>query len=101
MLMKCKFVKPKVGDLVRLKPLIVEQAYSGVIDNVIVASGMTLNARYIEEILPRPLAVGDRVMDGLTFLEGTILAIADDEAWVQWDDKPKQVVPLIKLFRSS
>lgn len=78
-------LKPKVGDLVRLKPMKVEY----VSDSGVGAVGdHSFDLDDIEEILPRPLAVGDIVC----FSElkdsdwrGQVVAISGDHAWVSWD----------------
>ena len=86
-------LKPKVGDLVRLKPFkIIDGTTEG-------RFALTHDDGYwfsvaeneIEEILPRPLAVGDRVRfvlgapDCPSDARGTIVAISGEWAWVRHD----------------
>ena len=83
-------MKPKVGDLVRLKPLLVEAVGTGICDDVLVAGGFSLNVNRIEEILPRPLTVDDRVTltiggDCPSSVHGEIIAAKNDRFWVLHD----------------
>ena len=86
-------LKPKVGDLVRLKPLLVEWVGEEDLSDMLVASGKTLNISYVEEILPRPLAVGDRVIridkrhdiDKSYDNRATVLGVYKDWVWIVRD----------------
>ena len=75
-------LKPKVSDLVRLKPLEVRETYPSV---GVYLGGMTVLVydQEIEEILPRPLAVGDRVRHHVADLEGRILGIDGSDVWLR------------------
>ena len=53
----------------------------------------------IHSILPRPLEAGDRVRDVKDDFEGTIIAVANDEAWVCWLGSDTTVEPLSDLQR--
>lgn len=78
-------LKPKVGDMVRLKLLIIRDFSA---DDLFVyfENGQRARVDQIEEVLPRPLAVGDRVRTPFTQSpKGTILAFCDAWAWVFWD----------------
>ncbi len=94
-------LKPKVGDMVRLKPLLVERVEPGWCCDVLVAGGITLNRECVEEILPRPLRVGDRVR----YLAGvaaqapifTILAIDGEDVWMKWSSGEKSDARLSEL----
>ena len=88
-------LKPKVGDLVRLKPMKItgfledENRYS-----IIQYGGywFSVAENEIEEILPRPLAVGDRVsftvgiLDRSRSMGGEIAAVRGSYFWVLRDD---------------
>ena len=86
-------LKPKVGDLVRLKPLkVANVSDSGCFSTVGTPSLFQWNEFNIEEVLPRPLAVGDRVVriDTGNPIAGTVKAIDEPlggvrEAWVRFD----------------
>ena len=75
-------LKPKVGDMVRLKPFpVVSSDRNGFNVDAI---QWQLNFDQIEEILPRPPAVGDLVKRpyevGPT---GTIIAVDEDHVWIK------------------
>lgn len=86
-------MKPKVGDLVRLKPIRIVRVET---DHVICYGGESFGFDAIEEILPRPIAVGDRVSflasrsDCPSSVRGKILAVQQTTrgtyAWVERDD---------------
>jgi hypothetical protein len=103
-------LKPKVGDLVRLKPLVVAKMISGEDDCFIfrTAPGSALDGTWIkgdliEEILPYPLQVGDRVRfydsqpDASTKI---ILAIDDDAAWLKYESGTRSAHLLSVLRRA-
>ena len=77
-------LKPKVGDLVRLKPMKVLSI--GEDDSVYLQDEFSWNRHEaynnIEEILPRPLAVGDRVRVGAGNNPGEIVGLHGAWAWV-------------------
>lgn len=77
-------LKPKVGDLVRLKPFKVTRLNS---DYFECYGGTSNGYDSIEEILPRPLAVGDRVqvIRSEYPATGVILAVDKTAAWVCWE----------------
>ena len=82
-------LKPKVGDMVRLKPLLVESVSNDA--PAYFSTKRPDNYSYhvhqdmIEEILPRPLAVGDRVRCEHSYGLGKIIAVNADVAWLNWD----------------
>ena len=76
---------PKVGDMVRLKPMVVDRLSSAefrvaVSDN----ESYWIYLEHIEEIIPRPLAVGDRVANKYDSdaVAGELLAIHGALGWV-------------------
>ena len=89
-------LKPRVGDLVRQKPMRVTRVYAstGVSDGWVECSnGTCLGFGEIEEVLPRPLAVGDRVSfmvaepDCPSGVRGTVLAVSKSTfLWILRDD---------------
>lgn len=90
-------LNPKVGDMVRVSPLKVERVEPGIF---VVANGVTLHISFIEEILPRPLQVGDLV-NGISSYHhpGAIKAIDGNIAWVRWDDGAYSSFPLESFSR--
>lgn len=90
-------LRPKVGDLVRLKPLVVSSSSANDENPAIQYFGTKRSDDYeffvyvdmVEEILPRPLAVGDRVRHlRASECRGTIVAILDLDAFIDWDATP-------------
>ena len=90
-------LKPKVGDMVRLKPLLVESVSNDA--PAYFSTKRPDNYSYhvyqdmIEEILPRPLVVGDRVsfmvgeQDCPSGVRGTIIAVSKSTfLWILRDD---------------
>ena len=81
-------LKPKVGDLVRLKPM---RVVSVATDYIRCYGGESFGFDSIEDILPRPLAVGDRVRfvlgdpDRPSDARGTVMAVYGEMAWVHHD----------------
>ena len=78
-------MKPQFGDLVRLTPQRITRQ-----DGLYVYLGGTdvlIYERDIEEILPRPIGVGNRVIHVPTGVTGTVLAIDGDDAWIRADTK--------------
>ena len=79
-------MKPKVGDMVTLKPLRVLEIDGGIIR---LAGGERFTAwvapSAIASIEPRPLNVGDRVQWQGSGEFGEIIAVHDKSAWVNWD----------------
>ena len=81
----------KVGDMVRLKPVLV--AKLGSINDMPTIRCILPGANsyawishdLVEEVLPRPLAVGDRVVSKDGRHVGTVAAICDVYAWVKAD----------------
>jgi hypothetical protein len=77
---------PRAGDLVRLKPVRIDRI--SVCDGAVrTTCGASFPIELVEEILPRPFAVGDCVRqagikDGIS--RGAIVAIDNRKAWVQW-----------------
>ena len=79
-------LKPKVGDVVRLKPLKVEMVSdSGCFSTTGAMTLFQWNEFDIEEILSRPLAVGDRVRfkESRSSFAYEILGLNDDECWIR------------------
>ena len=75
-------LKPKVGDLVRLKVNVTQIDRAGQIQAYIGGCDCYINDEDIEEILPRPLAVGDRVRVGAGNGAGEIVGLHGAWAWV-------------------
>lgn len=75
-------LKPKVGDLVRLNPQYVVEV--NCLDCWFRCyGGETFGFGEIEEILPRPLAVGDRVRHTTADVTGVVLGVDGEDAWVR------------------
>ncbi len=83
-------LKPKVGDLARLKPREIRRVNgAGDIECYVGGMNVLVYDNEVEEILPRPLAVDDRVRFVDACGDGnilTILAVDGEEAWVKWPD---------------
>ena len=75
-------LKPKVGDLVRLKPMKVVDVNSTEFKVGPESDPYWLRNEDIEEILPRPLAVGDQVRVGAGIGAGEIVGLHGAWAWV-------------------
>ena len=101
--------EPKVGDLVRLKPLPIMEVYDAKDygEHRFDLRRPNFNGDFsvddIEEVLPRLLAVGDRVTwYSNSKARGVVLAIVESQAWVKWTHytEPENHVDLIsKLIR--
>ena len=77
-------LKPKVGDLVRLKPqCVVAISDSGWFSTKGTGLLFQWNEFDIEEILPRPLAVGDHVRHTTADIPGVVLGVDGEDAWVR------------------
>ena len=75
-------LKPKIGDLVRLKPVIVSKVNDKYFTINRGRDYFDIFLDMIEEILPRPLAVGDRVRVGAGNGAGEIVGLHGAWAWV-------------------
>ena len=53
----------------------------------------------IHSILESPLRVGDNVIWNNESCPGTIKAIVDDEAWVEWDNHNGKQIIFLKLLK--
>ena len=100
-------LKPKIGDMVRLKPLVVYTTYDGEYQCVKLQAGRIddlgetwIKADLIEEILPRPLAVGDRVrVDSRARVDSPptyarLRAIHNGYGWIEWTSGSLCTYPL-------
>ena len=93
-------LKPKIGEFVRLSPLRVVAVEA---DYICCYGGYSFGFDAIEEILPQPLAVGDRVgvKSNPHHESGEIAAIRDGEAWVFWFSGGSRIVWLSDLIRAE
>lgn len=87
---------PKVGDMIRLKPILVESV--GV--DYFRGSGLTCNLSYIDEIVPRPFVAGDRVKFASRGpAVATVIATHGNYAWIEWESGANKVVDVATLVR--
>lgn len=94
-------LEPRAGDLVRLKPVRIDRisACDGAVRTTF---GASFPIELVEEILPRPFAIGDIVRyydSSITFPEIRILAIDGDVAWIKWASGDRSVALLSVLRR--
>ena len=97
-------LKPKVGDLVRLRPCVVSFVGADDFFKIGEANGTYLPPGIIEEILSRPFAVGDTVKSSHG-TRGSIVALrtgqkdVEDSAWVLWENGVETITYLEHLYR--
>ena len=99
-------LKPKVGDLVRLKPREIRRV-NGAGDIECYVGGMNVLAydNEVEEILPRPLTVGDRVQirdQRDKDIIATVIGLDEEAAWLKWNTGRRErnshrVVDLVRV----
>ena len=84
-------MKPKVGDIVTLKPVKVLEIENGHVRIEASPNFMTwVSPSYIASIEPRPLKVGEMVTTGQA--AGELLAICGEYAWVKWHEGPATLI---------
>ncbi len=100
--------KPKIGDLVRPKPQRVTKVHEGSSNNdgwVECYGGNNLGFSEIEEILPRPFAVGDRVQirdQRDKDVIAIVIGLDEEAAWLKWNTGKRErnshrVVDLVRV----
>ena len=95
MITKDEFKSLKVGDRVLVEA---EVTFAAGKYGVQIFDAIGLSPADIHQILPRPFAVGDRVLMYSTGQEGRILAIHEDKAWIAYKlTRESSILPLAKL----
>ena len=81
----------RFGDIVLVKAIWTDDGDGGVLSWVVPTD--------IHSILESPLRVGDNVILNNESCPGTIKAIVDDEAWVEWDNHNGKQIIFLKLLK--